>query len=228
VRRIRSADSADRARAMGALVAAYWRPAYKHVRIRWKSSREDAEDTVQSFFERATEKDFFAAFEPERGRFRTFLRVCLDRHVANEAKARSRIKRGGGAEALALDFDAAEDEIARAGAAAWESPEDIFDREWRRSVFTSAIETLRVECEQAGKSLQFTIFERYDLAVSDQRPTYDELARELDLPVTTVTNHLAYVRRELRRVVFSKLSEITDSDHELQTEATALLRGRLQ
>jgi RNA polymerase sigma factor (sigma-70 family) len=228
VGRIRSDDAGDRARAMGALVAAYWRPSYKHVRIRWKRSREDAEDAVQSFFERATEKDFFAAFDPERGRFRTFLRVCLDRHVSNDAKAQARLKRGGGVAALALDFDAAEDEIARAGAAAWESPEECFDREWRRSIFAGAIEALRVECNDAGKSVQFTIFERYDLCTNDRRPTYEELASEVGVPATTVTNHLAYARRELRRLVLAKLGEITDGDHELQGEATALLGGRLR
>jgi len=215
----RSQDGAERERSWGALVRAYWKPAYKHLRVRWKSSPEDAEDAIQGFFARAMEKDFFATYDPERARFRTFLRVCLDRFVSNEAKARSRLKRGGGAGTLPLEFAEAESEIARAGAAAWESPEDCFEREWRRGLFALAIEALREHCEARSKAACFTIFQRYDLSDPAERPTYEDLARDLDIPVTTVTNHLAYARRELRRLVLEKLSEITASDDELRSES---------
>jgi DNA-directed RNA polymerase specialized sigma24 family protein len=190
--------------------------------MRWKASPEDAEDSIQGFFERAMEKDFFAPYDPERARFRTFFRVCLDRFVSNEAKARTRLKRGGAAGALPLEFAAAEAEIARAGVAAWESPEDAFDREWRRGVFALAVEALRADCEGRGKGACFTVFQRYDLCEPADRPTYDVLARELGIPVTSVTNYLAYARRELRRLVLETLAEITASDDELRRESRFL------
>jgi RNA polymerase sigma factor (sigma-70 family) len=219
----RSPDGAERERSWGALVRAYWKPAYKHLRVRWRTSPEDAEDAIQGFFARAMEKDFFATYDPERARFRTFLRVCLDRFASNEAKARNRLKRGGAATALSLELTKAEEEIARAGAAAWESPEDCFEREWRRNVFVLALDALRAECEARGKGSCFTVFERYDLCEPSERPTYDDLARALEIPTTTVTNHLAYARRELRRLVLEKLSEITATDDELHLELRMLL-----
>ncbi len=221
LRGVRSGDRAERERSWAAIIAAYWKPAYKHVRIRWRAAPDDAEDAVQGFFLRAMERDFFASYDAGRARFRTFLRVCLDRHVANEAKARRRHKRGGDA-APPLDFAVAEDEIARAGAAAWESPEDCFDREWRRSVFSLAIDALREECHARGKSACFSLFERYDLCPDPKRPTYVVLGRDRGLPATTVTNHLAWARRELRRLVVAKLQEITGTEDELQTEARHL------
>jgi RNA polymerase sigma factor (sigma-70 family) len=223
VRGAQSADVAERDRSWTALVAAYWKPAYKHVRIKWKASREDAEDATQGFFERAMAAEFFATFEPGRARFRTFFRVCLDRYVSNERKANLRKKRGGGAQVLPLDFAEAEQELARAGAAAWESPEESFDREWRRSVFSLALVALRVELAAAGKGAHFALFEAYDLCASPTRPTYDELAVAHGVPVTTVTNHLAYGRRELRRLVIATLEEITLTDEELGGEAAFLL-----
>jgi RNA polymerase sigma factor (sigma-70 family) len=226
VRGAGSGDPRERERAWEALVAAYWKPAYKHVRIRWKAAPEDAEDAIQGFFERALEKDFFASYDAGRGRFRTFLRVCLDRHVENLAKARRRQKRGGGAAVLPLDFDAAEDEIARAGAAAWVSPEECFDREWRRSVLTLAIEALGQACAADGKSVCFALFERYDLCAAERRPTYADLGRDFGIPATTVTNHLAFARRELRRLVVAKLREITGGEDELEAEARLLLGAR--
>jgi hypothetical protein len=41
--------------------------------------------------------------------------------------------------------------------------------------------------------------------------------------VTTVTNQLAYARRELRRLVLENLSEITATDDELRSESRVLL-----
>jgi DNA-directed RNA polymerase specialized sigma24 family protein len=165
------------------------------------------------------EKDFFAGYDEERARFRTFLRICLDRFASNEHKAAARIKRGGGERALSLDFDGAEGELVAAGDP--HSPEDVFDREWRRSLFDLAIEALRAR-SAGDKATAFAAFERYDLCPG-VRPTYEEIARELGVTTTTITNHLAWARRELRRLVLERLEEITGSDDEYGAEARALL-----
>jgi hypothetical protein len=54
---------------------------------------------------------------------------------------------------------------------------------------------------------------------------YDEIASALGLAVTTVTNHLATMRREFRTIVFERLREITGSEDEWEAEARRLLRG---
>jgi hypothetical protein len=70
-----------------------------------------------------------------------------------------------------------------------------------------------------------TVFERYDLAEADAgpRPTYQQLADEMDLPVTQITNYLAYARRELRRIVLERLRQISGTEHEFRLEAIDLL-----
>jgi RNA polymerase sigma factor (sigma-70 family) len=217
---IRSPDDPVRRRSWDVIAAAYWKPAYKHVRLKWRLEPDDAADVVQSFFARAVEKEFFTDFDPTRARFRTFFRTCLDRHTANEAKAAARVKRGGGAQIVSLDFGAAEAELAMAH---HETPDDVFDREWRRNLFASAVAALRAECEQTGKIAWFAVFERYDLCDDDERPTYAALGAALGLPTTTVTNHLAFARRELRKHVIQALEQITASRTELRDEAKALL-----
>ncbi len=215
---LRSASVGDRQRAWSALVAAYWRPAYKHVRVRSHRSREDAEDLVQAFFTRALEKEFFADYAPDRARFRTYLRLCLDRFVANEDKARLRRKRGGGATMLELDFDAAELELSALDA----SIDDVFEHEWRRTMFALGIEALREHCLATGRAACFRTFERYDLSDTDERPTYEALARELGVPVTTITNHLSLARRELRRLVIEQVEQLTASHAETAAETREL------
>ncbi len=218
----RDNDERERRRSWEALASAYWKPAYKHVRVKWRRAPEEAADLIQAFFEQAMKRTFFATYDADVARFRTFFRTCLDRFVANAVKAESRLKRGGGAEILSFEFDVAESELAAAGANAGASPEECFDREWRRSLISLAIETLRSECETQGKKACFLVFERYDLA-DGERPTYEAIGRELGIPVTTVTNHLSYARRQLRRIALEKLEALTSSRRELREEAKLLL-----
>jgi RNA polymerase sigma factor (sigma-70 family) len=229
---ISSTDRDVRRIAFDALVAAYWRPVYKYVRIKWRADRDDAADLTQEFFARAFEKGSLGRFDPERARFRTFLRVCLDGFVANEHKAANRIKRGGGISFVPLDFAAAEHELAdhrptgSADATAvvpGADDEALFRQEWVRALFADGVAALRESCEASGKSKHFAVFERYDIDDVNGRPTYAQLGAELGIPVTQVTNYLAFARRELRRLVLERLRAVCATDEEFRLEARELL-----
>jgi RNA polymerase sigma factor (sigma-70 family) len=220
----RSADAEIRARGLEALARAYWRPVYKYVRLRWRASPEDAQDLTQEFFARALEKETFARYDATKARFRTFLRLCLDGFVANERKAARRLKRGGGLPLLSLDFAGAEGELGGQEGSDRIDPEEYFRREWVRTLFALAVDALRDRCTATGKSVHFALFERYDLdGAAASPPTYAQLAQEYDLPITQVTNHLAFARREFRRLVLDTLRELSGSDDEFRAEARELL-----
>jgi RNA polymerase sigma factor (sigma-70 family) len=223
VREAASADPETRRRGFEALCAAYWKAVYKHLRFTG-ISREDAEDLTQGFFARAYEKGFFDPYDPARSRFRTFLRVCLDGFVSNERAAARALKRGGGQPLLSLDFEGAEGELSRVVRAPNADPDEAFRQEWVRSVFAQAVESLRRRAREAGKDAALTIFERYDLEGPDavEKPSYADLAQELGLPVTQVTNHLAWARREFRRLAIEALASQCGSDEEFQAEARDL------
>jgi RNA polymerase sigma factor (sigma-70 family) len=224
VRAASGPEGEPRRQAFGALAEGYWRPVYKYLRWRWSADRAEAEDLTQGFFARAYEKRFFDRFDPARGRFRTFLRACLDGFAANERQAASRLKRGGGAALLSLDVEGAERELAGAARHSGDDVEAWFHREWVRTLFAHALAALEARCREKGRLAAFEVFRRYDVdADEDARPTYDALARELGLPVTQVTNHLAAMRRELRREVLDALRALTASEEEFQAEARDLL-----
>ncbi len=169
-----SEDAALRAVAYEKVVVAYWKPAYKYARLKWKASNEDAKDLIQGFFTRALDKGFFREYDPAKASFRTYLRTCLDRFAANERQSAQRLKRGGGITLISLDFEDAERELA----CSTPSVEDCFHREWTRSLFVLAIGALRERCESDGKTIQFRVFECYDLRAVEERPTYDQLSRD--------------------------------------------------
>lgn len=219
-----SGDPAERARAFETVVAAYWKPVYKYLRLRWRVEAEQGRDWTQAFFTRALEKDFLRNYRPERASFRTYLRTCLDRFVMNERKAARRLKRGGAVTTVSLDFDGAEAELGRRGRIDTPPHEQLFHQEWVRSLFGLAIQRLRAEWLGRERRMALQVFERYDLHDQDgPRPTYDQLGLEFGVPTTTVTNHLAAVRRDLRRIVLEQLRELTVNDQEFRREARALL-----
>ena len=220
----RSGDAGERARALETLAGAYWRPVYRHVRRKFGKEHEEATELTQDFFVELLERDLLGRFDPSKARLRTYLRVCVDGLVANEAKAAGRQKRGGAATHLSLDFDGARDELERAGTAQEGSPEREFEKEWARSVLALGLARLDAELAGRGKDVAGRLFAIYDLgAEGDPPPAYADLARRFEVSVTDVTNGLSLARREFRRIVLALLREMTGSEEEYRIEARTLL-----
>jgi DNA-directed RNA polymerase specialized sigma24 family protein len=223
----RSGDADVRRLATNSVVDAYWKPVYKYIRFKWKAPKEDAEDLTQGFFARVIDTSFFTRFDSSRARFRTYLRLCIDGFVANEKKAAGRFKRGGGAEHVALDFESAEGEFRRVEIPEGTDPEQVFRHEWIRGLFEFAVERLESRCSSTGKEICFRLFERYDLdgTASAGKLTYTDLSAEFSLPVTQVTNHLAFARREFRAIVLQRLRELCGSEEEFREDVREILGG---
>jgi RNA polymerase sigma factor (sigma-70 family) len=222
---MRSARPDDRRAAFDALVLAYWKPVFKYVRLKWRASTEDAADLTQGFFLRAFEKEFFSGFDPAKARFRTYLRICLDRFVANSRKSDARLKRGGAVTLIPIDFADAERELRDQAGSLVEDFDAYFHREWLRSLFSCAAGRLRRLCASRGNDVRFAIFEQYDLASDERlRPTYAELARRLGLSPGEITNELSAARRDFRRLVLDVLREQCATAEEFEAEARALTR----
>jgi DNA-directed RNA polymerase specialized sigma24 family protein len=220
---LKSHDRSEAAHAKDVVARVYWQPVYRHLRVRWRKSAEESREATQSFFAVAFERASLACYDPSRGRFRAFLKTCLDRFVSNEGKAERRLKRGG-AFPFRFDFDAVEAELATSTA----TPEDLldaeFDRAWASMLLHLAVSDLRERCLRQDKALHFSLFERYVLDGDDgRRPTYAELATECGVSVSDVTNHLAWARREFRKLVLERLRTITSSEEEFDLEARTVL-----
>jgi RNA polymerase sigma factor (sigma-70 family) len=199
---------------------------YKYIRLRWNRPPEDAQDLTQGFFAELLERELLDKFDPLKSRLRTYLRLCVDSFVINQEKAARTQKRGGHSVHLALDFAGAENELGAAtiNPAAIPSPdslEEFFEKEWIRSLFALAVEELRKLCEARERERTFRLFEEYDLE-GNENISYEKLAQEYGIPVTDVTNALAWARREFRRIALENLREISGSEEEYRREAQAV------
>jgi RNA polymerase sigma factor (sigma-70 family) len=223
---VKSEDPAEQTRALDTLFAAYWKPVYKYVRLRWNRPTEDAQDLTQGFFAEMLERNLLAKYDPAKSRLRTYLRLCVDSFVMNQEKAARRQKRGGNATHVALDVQSAEGELTGAtidpaSIPSPESLEEFFEKEWVRSLFALAVEDLRKFCSERERERTFRLFEEYDLS-GDADISYEKLAAEFAIPVTDVTNALSWARREFRRIALERLREICGSDEEFHREARAV------
>lgn len=215
VDRLCSEEEAERQRSLALVMRAYYAPIHTHLATRWRLTRDEAAELTQEFFATAVAKGYLEAYDPSKGRFRTFVRMCVDRMVAARRRDERRLKRGGGAERVELE--AADRELCAEG----ESPEERFDREWVRSVFGLAVATLQEECKARGKPNYFVVFSRYDL--DDADVSYASLGEELGVTAKDVANYLAAARRDFRRIVLDALRELTASEEEFRQEARLLL-----
>src|SRR5215831_8214226 len=98
----RSGDGPGAAEALGSLCSTYWYPLYAFIR-RSGFTPHDAEDLTQGFFYGFLRKDSLTKVDPQAGKFRSYLLVCLKHYVANERRRAHAQRRGAGAQVVRLD-----------------------------------------------------------------------------------------------------------------------------
>jgi RNA polymerase sigma factor (sigma-70 family) len=157
LRAIRSESETERARGLGRLAEAYWRPVYTYLRLQWRKPHDEAADLTQQFFETVLRNDVLQKFDPRKARLRTFVRACVDGLARNAQRSLHRQK-------LNFDFARLENELPERTA---KSPEELFEQEWARGLFAAALERL--------PELESRLFRAYELGGEDL--SYADLAK---------------------------------------------------
>ncbi len=219
---MQDSSTGTRRQALESLCSRYWKPVYHYVRRAWSKSPEDAKDLAQAFFLQLVDGDALARYRPERGGFRTYLKVLLRGFAADQHDVMKALKRGGGAKVLALDGpdkplrDLVPDDQAA-------TPEQLFDRSWKKEVLERSIERTRQWFASAGREKQFQAFEAYDLG---EGRTYGEVAAQLGMTESDVRNYLFAVRERLRGEIRAELSQTVSAPGELEEEWRELFGGQ--
>jgi len=222
-----AADDAapGRGEALAHLCEAYWYPLYAYVRRRGRSPHE-AEELTQEFFARVLEKDFLRSAGPEKGRFRSFLLVCLRRFLANERDRSRAKKRGGGRPTVSIDFRDA-DERYRQEPSDELTAERIFERRWALSLLEQTLGQLADEMAAAGKAELFEKLKVY-LTAEAENPPYAEMAAALGTSQGALRVRVHRMRERYRQLLRERiamtLSDPTDVDDEIRSLFFALGR----
>lgn len=181
----------------------YWYPIYAFLRRRGHS-QHDAQDITQAFFVKLIQNASFDAADSNRGRLRTYLLAALGRHLADEQRHRSALKRGGGQIILAFEDLQAEERYTLEPTDAHD-PEWLFARTWARSLLDDVRQKLRMTFEEAGRNNVFE--ELLPFLLSDHPPpSYRSVAEKLDSSETAVRLLVFRTRKRFRELLREEVS----------------------
>lgn len=203
--------------ALEALCGTYWYPVYAFVR-RQGVEAEDARDLTQAYFALLLEKGYLDDYDPDRGRFRVFLKSSVRNFLSKERDKERSWKRGGRAGIVSLDAEQVEGRY-RIEPVDRLTPEQLYERRWALTVLEQALDRLRRERIEAGRELEFTRLEGF-LTGQGAQARYKEIAADLGTTEDAVKTALHRLRRQfgeiLRDVIGATVSSRDEVDDELK------------
>ena len=220
---VMAAGRSDTRRARAALeelCQRYWHPLYAYVRRRG-SSPEDAEDLTQEFFRTLLEKEYLKAADREKGRFRTFLLVALQRFLANDWDRARAQKRGGRLEHVSLDTSSAETQY-QVEASSQISAERIYDRRWAFALLGKTMARLRAEFVVSGKQDEF---EQIKECLTADRGSldYGALSQRTGLSEGTLRVGIHRLRKRFREIFREEVAQTVAMPAEIDAEMRHLM-----
>jgi RNA polymerase sigma-70 factor (ECF subfamily) len=197
---------------LGALIERYWKPCYFFIR-RKGHGVEDAKDLAQGFFGDFVERDALARVSRTKGKFRTFLLACLEHYLSNEYDRRKALKRGGDKKIGSLDFDGAEDLLARESDL---SPERIYRRQWAIGLLDRATLSLKGELGERFDALK-------EYITAGQPPSVREVAQSLGLTESNVKVIVHRARKRYKELLREEVARTVESKSAVDEELGELL-----
>ena len=147
----------DASQALNQLCTKYWKPMYVHIR-RSGILPADAEDVTQGFFVYLIERGWIGQADPNRGRFRAFMRTLLNNYLANHQRMARADKRS--AVRISIDTDEGERALAQVTARGADAV-SAFESSWAKAVLQSAWARLGSEQAAAGRTRIFESLRPY-------------------------------------------------------------------
>jgi len=207
--------SPDCAQALETLCQTYWYPLYAFIRGSGYSP-PDAQDLTQGFFARLLAKDYLRVVEPEKGRFRAFLKMALKRFLAHEWERGRAEKRGGGRACLSFDTAMAEQRFQAEGGDRL-GPDQIYDRRWALTLLGEVTARLEREYTAARKASELQQLKPYLTAERGSIP-YAELALELQTSEGAARVAVHRLRKRFRELFREVIAETVSGTEEVEEE----------
>ncbi len=202
-------------RAMESLYQRYWSPLYFYLRRRGHDGSQ-AEDLVQGFFTHLLEKHGLQTVKPQKYKFRSFLLASLKNFVIDQWRRAQRERRGSGHRTVSLEFERAETRY-RLEPADRLSADKLFNRAWAIAIIERALEMIRCEYIDAGKSELFEQLKDH-ITIEPLTSSYRQCAHHLDMSEGAVRAATHRLRRRLRELIRSEIAETVSTAEQLEEE----------
>lgn len=201
-------DDDARRETLRRLLSRYWKPLYQCVRFGWQLEPEPARQRLEEFFYVLLHTDMMRDLDPEKGRFREFLKQHLNEFMsAAKDGPESDAPRDTGI----VDAQEAEVEQREVG-----KPDEVFDMSWVELLIERALDRFAEKTGDEGKDGPLSVFRAIDVR-PDERSAAD-LAAELEISVSEVDARLQEGRKRFRRVMAEQVQEYALDDRDAREE----------
>jgi DNA-directed RNA polymerase specialized sigma24 family protein len=201
--------------AMDTLCRTYWYPLYTYVRRRGLSPA-DSEDVIQAFFAHWMEQPFLRNVHPEKGRFRSFLLVCLKRFMTDGQRRECAAKRGCGKPFLSWDALDVEQRYMREPSDL-DDAEALYERRWAITLLERVLSRLEQEFATAGKQELFHVLQPF-LAGDKTDFTYREAGDRLRTTEGAVRMSVLRMRERYRKLFREEIANTVSEPGEFKAE----------
>ncbi len=209
----RGAEGSDKA--VEGLALAYWQPIFAWL-CRQGRSHEEAQDDAQGFFAYLLSREFLRNVQPEGGRFRNFLLVCLRRWMKDERLRAVNVKRQ--AEVPMQPWHEAESAAFHCNGA---TPEEVFDRRWAESLVTRSMTALAQRWE--NRSALFAAL-RLTVEGTGDAEKYAAIAARLNMSEGAVGKAAHDLRQQFAEQIRHEVRDTVARDDDVEEELRYLVR----
>jgi DNA-directed RNA polymerase specialized sigma24 family protein len=214
----------QRRAALDALLRRYLPALRAHLLIAKVAPPGDVDDLLQGFIaDKVVAQDLIAKVRRERGRFRTFVAVALDRYVLDQLRRQRSTLRSPAGEATVVPLDD-NDPVDPSP-----SNHRAFNIAWAAEVVAEARRRMRAECEASGRDDVWAVFSGRvaEPAIDGAKPTpYSQLARQLTLESEAqAANLLVTGKRAFARAIRSVVADYVVDEGLVDEEMSSLIGG---
>ena len=214
-----SNDSTHARDALDTLCRSYWHPIYAFVR-RQGHSPHDAQDLTQEFFARLLQKNYLGGVDRAKGRFRSFLLVCLKHFLANEWDKAGAQKRGAHPVLIPIDVQSAETAYGLDPAES-ATADKIFERRWALTLLDQVLARLREEYTRDGNAKAFNQM-KSTLTGERRSVPYAEIGVRLAMSEGAVKVAVHRLRQRYRELLREEIAHTVSGPEQVEEEIRAL------
>jgi len=152
----------------------------------------------------------------EKGKFRTFLLVALQRFLANEWDRQHAQKRGGFVSVVSINQELAESRFA-SELSHIVQPDVLFERQWAMTLLERTMARLREEYVATGRAKLFEHLQSC-LAKDESASPYADIAARLNLTEAAVKMAVHRLRARYREILRAEIADTVSSPEEIEEE----------
>jgi len=207
-------DERQSLRALEELCRTYWHPLFAYLR-RKGYDHHDAQDLTQSFLASLLKNQTIPRADQEKGRFRSFLLVALQRFIINEWHRDQAQERGGRIQFSSIDAEGFERSYAELPAKL--SADTVYELDWAYATVQNALAKVRAQAESRGRGRLFDSLKIY-LTGDSADASQEKTAQELKLPLATVRTMVHRLRKEYREALRREIADTVASSEDIDDE----------